>query len=116
LLANIKADLRTKTGGYDKRSEIESSISSLVVEGDAYEEELGRELEETLAMHRLPVPAAGEEIMEMPDSQEPAVIEKTKVGLSQLWAGWGSQGSMAEEEGGNNWKDNNEERESNLSE
>jgi len=113
LLANIKADLRTKIGGYDKRSEMESSIPSLVVEGDAHEEELGRELEQTLAVHQLLGPATGEEIMEIPDSQELAVMEKTNIGLSQLWAGWGSQGSVAEEEGDNNWKNENEEWESN---
>jgi len=73
-------------------------------------------LKQTLAIHQLPAPAAGEEIIEIPDSQEPAAMEKTNVGLSQLWAGWGSQGSMAEEEGGNNWKDENEEWESNPGE
>jgi len=84
LLANIKADLRTKIGGYDKRSEIESSILSLVVEGDAYEKELGRELEQILAVHQLPAPAAGEEIIEIADFQKPAVMEKANVRLSQL--------------------------------
>jgi len=116
LLANIKADLCTKIGGYDKRSEMESSIPSVVVEDEAYEEELGRELQQTLAVHQLPVPAAGEEILEIPDSQEPVAMEKTKVGRSQLWAGLGSQGSMVEEEEEYNWKDENEGRESNLGE
>jgi len=84
LLANIKADLRTKIGGYDKRSKMESSIPSLIVEDDAYEKELGTELKQILAVHQLPVPAAGEEIMEIPGSQEPAAMEKTNIGLSQL--------------------------------
>jgi len=82
LLANIKADWQTKIGGYDKRSEIESSIASVVAEGEAYEEELDRELKETLAIHQLPTPAAGEEIMEIPDFQDTAAMEKTNVGRS----------------------------------
>jgi len=90
LPANIKAELHTKIGGYDKRTEMESSMPSVVVEGEAYEEELGRELQQTLAVHQLPALAAGEEIPEIPDSQEPAAIEKTKVGQSQVWAGLGS--------------------------
>ena len=114
MLANIKADLRTKIGGYDKRTKMESSIASVVVEGEAYEEELGRELEQTLAVHQLPVPAGGEEIIEIPDSQDPVAMEKTNVGRSQLWAGLSSQGSMVEEEGGYNWKDEDAEGESNL--
>jgi len=114
LLANIKADLRRKIGGYDKRSEIESSIASVVVEGEVYEEELGRELEQTLAIYQLPVPAASEQIIEIPDSQEPAAMEKTNVGQSQLWSALGSQESMVEGEGGYNWKNEDEEGESNV--
>jgi len=106
LLTNIKADLRTKIGGYEKRSDMESSITSVVVEGETYEEELGRESEQTLAVYLLPAPAAGEEIMETPDSQDPRAIEKTNVGQSQLWAGLGSHGSIVEREGVYNWKDN----------
>ena len=84
MLANIKADLRTKIGGYDKRSKMESSIPSLIVEDDAYEKELGTELKQILAVHQLPAPAAGEEIIEIADFQKPAVMEKANVRLSQL--------------------------------
>jgi len=50
LLANIKADLRTKVEGYDRRSEVESSIPSVIIKDDGYEEKLEKELEKTLSM------------------------------------------------------------------
>jgi len=92
LLANIKADLRTKVGGYDRRSEIESSIPSVIVEDDGYEEELEKELEKTLPIEQLPVPVPDtDRQIEIPDSQEVISMERTNVGMSQLWDQWGSQ-------------------------
>jgi len=40
--------LRTKVGGYDRRSKVEFSIPSVIVEYNGYEEELEKELEKTL--------------------------------------------------------------------
>ena len=84
LLANIKADLRTKVGGYDRRTEVESSIPSVIVEDDGYKEELEKELEKTLSMQQLLVPNTEREV-EILDSQEVIPVERTNVGISQLW-------------------------------
>jgi len=82
--------LRTKVGGYDRRTEVESSISSVIVEDDGYEEELEKELEKTLSVQQLPVPNTDREV-EIPDSQEVISMERTNVGISQLWGRWESQ-------------------------
>jgi len=85
MLANIKADLRTKVGGYDRRTEVESSIPSVIVE-----EELEWELAKTLSVQQLPVLNTGREV-EIPDSQEVIPMERTNIGISQLWCRWESQ-------------------------
>jgi len=59
--------LRTKVGGYDRRSEVESSILSVIVENDGYEEELEKELEKTVSVQQLPIPDIDRQI-EIPDS------------------------------------------------
>jgi hypothetical protein len=48
-LANIKADLRTRIGEFDKRHEIETSVACGIVETESYAEELERELSRTMA-------------------------------------------------------------------
>ena len=68
----------------DRQKEVESSIPSVVVKDETYEEKLGKELEKTLLVHQLPVPAAGEKV-EIPDSQEATLMERTNMGRSQLW-------------------------------
>ena len=59
--------MRTKVGGYDRRSEVESSILSVIVENDGYEEELEKELEKTVSVQQLPIPDIDRQI-EIPDS------------------------------------------------
>jgi len=76
--------LRTKVGRYDRRSEVESSISSVIVEDDWYEEELKKKLEKTLSMQQLPVPDTDRQI-EILDSQEVISMERTNIWMSQLW-------------------------------
>jgi len=75
--------LRTKVGGYDRRTEVESSIPSVIVEDDGYEKELEKELEKTLSVQQLPVPNTDKEV-EIP-------MERTNVGISQLWGRLESQ-------------------------
>jgi len=82
--------LRTKVGGYNRRTEVESSIPSVIVEDDRYEEELEKELEKTLSVEQLPVPNTDREV-EIPDSQEVIPMERTNIGISQLWGRWESQ-------------------------
>jgi len=48
-LANIKADLRTRIGGFDKKAEVESSDPCAVVEDDSYVNELQQELKRTIS-------------------------------------------------------------------
>jgi len=76
--------LRTKVGGYNRRSEVESSIPSVIVEDDGYEEELEKELEKTLSVQQLLVPDTDRQI-EILDSQEVTSMERTNVGIGQLW-------------------------------
>ena len=52
-MANIKADLRTRIGRFDKKAEIESSESCAVVEDDSYVHELQRELKRTISGQNL---------------------------------------------------------------
>ena len=54
ILANVKADLRTLMGGFDRRAEIESSNPCALVVTGTYEDELQRELEQTMASQKLP--------------------------------------------------------------
>ena len=44
MVVNVKADLRTRIGGYNNSGEIESSVPYVVVEDDTYVDELEREL------------------------------------------------------------------------
>jgi len=48
ILANIKADLWTRIGGFDKKAEVESSDPCAVVEDDSYVNELQQELKRTI--------------------------------------------------------------------
>jgi len=73
--------LRTKVEGYDRRSEVESSIPSVIVENDRYEKELEKELEKTLSVQQLPMPDTDRQI-EIPDSQEVISMERTNIGMS----------------------------------
>jgi len=82
--------LRTKVGGYDRRTEVESTILLGIVEDDRYEEELEKELEKTLSVQQLPVPNTDREV-EILDSQEVIPMERTNVGISQLWGRLESQ-------------------------
>jgi len=82
--------LRTKVRVYDSRTEVESSIPSVIVEDDGYEEKLEKELEKTLSVQQLPVLNTDREV-EIPDSQEVIPMERTNIGISQLWGRWESQ-------------------------
>ena len=73
--------MRTKVEGYDRRSEVESSIPSVIVENDRYEKELEKELEKTLSVQQLPMPDTDRQI-EIPDSQEVISMERTNIGMS----------------------------------
>ncbi|RPB17970.1 hypothetical protein L211DRAFT_854615 [Terfezia boudieri ATCC MYA-4762] len=53
ILANIKADLRTRIGGFDKKSEMEASDPCAVVEGESYITELQEELRYTMLAQKL---------------------------------------------------------------
>ncbi|RPB18319.1 hypothetical protein L211DRAFT_854229 [Terfezia boudieri ATCC MYA-4762] len=53
ILANIKADLRTRIGGFDKKSEMEASNPYAVVEGELYITELQEELRYTILAQKL---------------------------------------------------------------
>ena len=44
LLANIKADLDTIMGSYDRRAELESSDPHALAEAESYEDDLQQEL------------------------------------------------------------------------
>lgn len=47
-MANIKADLRTRIGEFDKKQEIETSVACAIVESKSYAEELEKELSRTM--------------------------------------------------------------------
>ncbi|RPB18125.1 hypothetical protein L211DRAFT_854434 [Terfezia boudieri ATCC MYA-4762] len=53
ILANIKADLRTRIGGFDKKAEMEASDPCAVVEGESYISELQNELKNTMLAQNL---------------------------------------------------------------
>ncbi|RPB25703.1 hypothetical protein L211DRAFT_848028 [Terfezia boudieri ATCC MYA-4762] len=53
ILANIKADLRTRIGGFDKKSEMEASDPYALVEGESYITELQEELRYTMLAQKL---------------------------------------------------------------
>ena len=99
MVANVKADLRTRIGGYDKRGEIESSVPCVVVEDDTYVDELERELEDTMKGQQLPVRGACmDHEIKIPDSQVDNRLEETDVGKSQLWYAGQENGSTTEDE------------------
>jgi len=50
-LANIKADLRTRIGEFDKKVEVESTAACPIVESDFYAEELEQELSRTMMLY-----------------------------------------------------------------
>jgi len=52
-LANIKAHLRKRIGGFDKKAEVESSDPCAVVEDDSYIHELQQELKRTISGQNL---------------------------------------------------------------
>jgi len=49
-LANIKADLRTRIGEFDKKVEIESTAVCTIQESKSYEQELQQELSKTILL------------------------------------------------------------------
>ncbi|RPB18175.1 hypothetical protein L211DRAFT_854379 [Terfezia boudieri ATCC MYA-4762] len=53
ILANIKADLRTRISGFDKKAEMEASDPCAVVEGESYISELQNELKNTMLAQNL---------------------------------------------------------------
>jgi len=61
----------------------------VIVEDDGYEEELEKELEKTLSVLQLPVLNTDREV-EIPDSQKVIPMERTNVGIRQLWSRWES--------------------------
>ena len=52
-MANIKADLRTKIGGFDKKAKVELSDPCAVVEDDSYMNELQQQLKRTISGQNL---------------------------------------------------------------
>ncbi|RPB23611.1 hypothetical protein L211DRAFT_849602 [Terfezia boudieri ATCC MYA-4762] len=53
ILANIKADLRTRIGGFDRKAETEASDPCALVEGESYISELQEELRNTMSVQNL---------------------------------------------------------------
>ncbi|RPB25704.1 hypothetical protein L211DRAFT_848029 [Terfezia boudieri ATCC MYA-4762] len=53
ILANIKADLRTRIGGFDRKAETEASDPCALVEGESYISELREELRNTMSVQNL---------------------------------------------------------------
>ncbi|RPB18922.1 hypothetical protein L211DRAFT_853632 [Terfezia boudieri ATCC MYA-4762] len=53
ILANIKADLRTRIGRFDKKAEMEASDLCAVVEGELYISKLQNELKNTILAQNL---------------------------------------------------------------
>ncbi|RPB18288.1 hypothetical protein L211DRAFT_854268 [Terfezia boudieri ATCC MYA-4762] len=53
ILANIKADLRTRIGGFDRKAETEASDPCALVEGESYISELQEELRNTMSSQNL---------------------------------------------------------------
>ncbi|KAF8416583.1 hypothetical protein EV426DRAFT_578631 [Tirmania nivea] len=55
ILVNIKADLRTRISGFDKKVEVESSEPCAVVENGSYLDELQQKLQMTMEIQQFPV-------------------------------------------------------------
>ena len=54
ILANVKANLHTVMGGFDRQAEVESSNPCALVVTGTYEDKLQRELEQTMANQKPP--------------------------------------------------------------
>ncbi|RPB19314.1 hypothetical protein L211DRAFT_853294 [Terfezia boudieri ATCC MYA-4762] len=77
ILANIKADLRTRIGEFGKKAEMEASDLCAVVEGESYISELQNELKNTmLAQNLLGSNALSEETRNQGNTVMKEAIEK----------------------------------------
>ncbi|KAF8438319.1 hypothetical protein BGX38DRAFT_1144980 [Terfezia claveryi] len=77
ILANIKVDLRTRIGGFDKKAKVEASDLCAVVEGESYISELQEELKNTMMVQNIAgSDAMGKEIKRKGATGTKEVIEK----------------------------------------